>query len=99
MAQSPASAPKARVSEPATKLLEALRAFRREEARVRAIPAFRVISDRVLSALASAQPRNERELLAVHGIKPALAKKYGPRLLAIVRQQSHQTKTELRRTT
>ncbi len=67
------------------KLVEALRTFRREEARARAIPAFRVLSDRVLFAVAEGAPGSESELLQIQGVGPALAKKYGSRLVAIVR--------------
>ncbi|MFT3923702.1 MAG: DNA topoisomerase 3 [Myxococcales bacterium] len=68
------------------KLVEALRTFRREEARARSIPAFRVLTDRVLFALAEGCPASEAELLEIQGVGPALAKKYGPRLIAIVRE-------------
>jgi DNA topoisomerase-3 len=68
-----------------SKLVEALRAFRKEEAKVRSIPAFRVLTDRVLYAVAQECPRSERELLQVQGVGPSLAKKYGKRLIAIVR--------------
>ena len=71
-----------------TKLVEALRAFRREEAKARAIPAFRVLTDRVLHALASERPSSQRELLAIQGVSPTLAKKYGKRLLALLRDDS-----------
>jgi DNA topoisomerase-3 len=70
------------------KLVEALRSFRREEARARSIPAFRVLTDRVLFALAEGAPGSESELLEIQGVGPALAKKYGSRLIAIVRECS-----------
>jgi DNA topoisomerase-3 len=66
-------------------LVEALRNFRRDEAKARSIPAFRVLTDRVLYALASERPTSEAELLRVHGVGPALSKKYGPELLRIMR--------------
>jgi ATP-dependent DNA helicase RecQ len=67
------------------KLVDALKLFRRDEAKARAIPAFNVLTDRALYAVASERPRSEAELLAIQGIGPSLAKRYGPRLLAIVR--------------
>jgi superfamily II DNA helicase RecQ len=70
------------------KLVEALRSFRREEARARSIPAFRVLTDRVLLAVAEGAPGSESELLEIQGVGPALAKKYGSRLIAIVRECS-----------
>ena len=69
------------------KLVEALRAFRRDEAKAQGIPAFRVLTDRALINVAQERPRSEAELLAVHGVGPSLAKKYGPRLLAILRDE------------
>jgi DNA topoisomerase-3 len=40
--------------------------------------------NRTLQAIAEALPRDERELLAVHGMGPTLVDKYGSQLLAIV---------------
>ncbi len=66
-------------------LVEALREFRRGEAKSRSIPAFRVLTDRVLYAVARQQPLNEAELLAISGIGQSLVRKYGIHLLGIVR--------------
>jgi DNA topoisomerase III len=66
-------------------LVEALRAFRRSEAEARNVPAFRIITDRVLVAIAMERPQNESQLLDVQGVGPALAKRYGAKLLAIMR--------------
>jgi DNA topoisomerase-3 len=67
------------------KLVDALKNFRRDEARARSIPAFHVLTDRALYALAVEQPRSEAELLAIRGIGQSVAKRYGYRLLEIVR--------------
>ncbi len=66
-------------------LAAALRAWRLSEARKFGMPAFRVFPDRTLRALAEQQPRNESELLAVKGVGPGLTKKYGQKILSIVR--------------
>ena len=66
-------------------LVEALREFRREEARARSVPAFRILTDRVLFAIAQERPTSEAELLRVHGVSPSLTKKYGRELLRIMR--------------
>ncbi len=66
-------------------LIAALRAWRLSEARKSGVPAFRIFPDRTLLALAERQPGNEAELLAAPGIGPALARKYGEKILAIVR--------------
>ncbi|MET0287611.1 MAG: DNA topoisomerase 3 [Polyangiales bacterium] len=67
------------------KLLAALRAFRREEAATRGIPPFRVLTDRALHAIAQERPSSEAALRALPGVGPSVAKKYGTRLLRIVR--------------
>lgn len=63
-----------------------LKAWRLAEARRCRIPAFRILTDRALLALAEAAPRDEEGLLDVPGIGPALVKKYGPQVLRIVNQ-------------
>jgi DNA topoisomerase-3 len=67
-------------------LVDALRGFRRSEAAQRSVPAFRILTDRVLFAVAREQPRSESELLAIQGIGPAIVKKYGSNLIGIVRE-------------
>ena len=64
-------------------LAEALKLWRLGTAQKKGIPAFRVLTDRTLAHLAAARPRNTEELLAVTGIGPSLAQKYGKQLLAI----------------
>ena len=66
-------------------LVKKLKAWRLQEARRRRIPAFRILTDRTLAALAAARPSTERELLAIHGIGPKLAETYGDELMALCR--------------
>ena len=66
-------------------LVTALKTWRLHEARRRKIPAFRILTDRTLHALADARPATEDELLAVHGIGPKIAQTYGAALIAICR--------------
>ena len=66
------------------KLVEALREWRLSEARKRRTPAFHIFSDRTLRAIAAALPESEDALLAVPGIGPRLAAKYGKQVLAII---------------
>ncbi|MBW1688209.1 MAG: HRDC domain-containing protein, partial [Deltaproteobacteria bacterium] len=66
-------------------LVQALKEWRLGEARRRRIPAFRILTDRTLIAIAVATPRDEDALLAVTGIGPTLLRKYGERILAITR--------------
>jgi DNA topoisomerase-3 len=65
-------------------LVEALKAWRLSEARKQKIPAFRILTDRTLQALALARPRSDRALLAVSGIGPTLARKYGEEILRVL---------------
>jgi DNA topoisomerase III len=65
-------------------LFAALQRWRNAEAKRRRIPAFRIMTNAALAGIAASQPRTERELLAVKGIGPALAAKYGADLLALV---------------
>jgi DNA topoisomerase-3 len=80
---SPTAAEAAADADP--ELVEAIRGWRLAEARRRRIPAFRIFGDRTLHALAAARPAGESELLAVYGIGPGLAGKYGAALLRLVR--------------
>ncbi|RPH57099.1 hypothetical protein EHM82_02045, partial [bacterium] len=66
------------------RLFEALKAWRKTEAQKRRIPAFRILTDRALTALAAQRPRSEVELLEVPGIGPTIVQKYGRELLGIV---------------
>ena len=62
----------------------ALRAWRKEEARFRKVPAFRILTDKTLTGIAAALPRDEASLLRVSGIGPSIAERYGKVLLTIV---------------
>jgi DNA topoisomerase-3 len=78
-----ATAPPEREASPG--LVAALKEWRLAESRRRRVPAFRILTNRALEALAAAAPGNEEELLAVHGIGPAVARQYGRELLRLVR--------------
>ena len=69
---------------PEDALFQALRSWRLAEAKRTGLPAFRVLSDRTLMAIATDSPGDEDALLRVHGIGPALAKRYGSAVLGIV---------------
>ncbi|MBK9168582.1 MAG: HRDC domain-containing protein [Bryobacterales bacterium] len=51
--------------------------WRREEARKRGLPAFRILTDRSLDALLDSRPASAQELLAVPGVGLAFVEKYG----------------------
>ena len=65
-------------------LVEALKKWRLGEARRQRIPAFRVLTDKALYGIARARPEDERGLLKVRGIGPAISKRYGAAILEIV---------------
>jgi superfamily II DNA helicase RecQ len=66
-----------------SRLEEALRTFRLLEARRRGVPAFRIFSDRTLSAIAQRRPAKAAELLAVPGIGISAVEKYGRQIYRI----------------
>jgi len=70
---------------PQTSVVEALRAWRLDEARRHAIAPFVVLHDRTLMAIASQLPRSADELSEIPGIGPAKLAAYGEAILNIVK--------------
>ena len=68
------------------RLVEALRAWRRDEARRRQIPAYRIFNDRDLDDLARARPHDEQTLLRVRGMGPKRVSDFGAAILDVVRR-------------
>ena len=66
------------------RLFERLREWRLTEARKRGVPAFRILSDRVLAAICRARPADEEELLDISGIGPHTTRKFGRGILGVV---------------
>ncbi|OGR03148.1 MAG: hypothetical protein A2284_00125 [Deltaproteobacteria bacterium RIFOXYA12_FULL_61_11] len=64
-------------------LLPVLKAWRLQEAKRRRVPAFRILTDKALTALATDRPKSLTELLEIPGIGPKIAKTYGAKLLAL----------------
>jgi len=60
-----------------------LREWRAAEAKKRRVPAFVVMHDRTLNAVAAAKPANLRELLQVGGMGPAKVEKFGEAILLV----------------
>ncbi len=60
-----------------------IREWRAAEAKRLKIPAYVVLHDRTMEALAAARPRNPRELLAVVGMGPAKVERFGQELLRL----------------
>ena len=65
-------------------LFEALRSYRLKRASAQGVPPYVVASDRSLREIVAERPRTIDELLLVHGIGPAIAKRYGKGLLKVV---------------
>ena len=60
-----------------------LKEWRTGEAKRLRVPAYCVLHDRTLTAVASARPRNPRELIAVEGIGQAKVDKFGAAILGL----------------
>jgi DNA topoisomerase III len=73
---------------PATRASEvieaALKSWRLAEARRKKVPAFQILTDKTVAALALTHPRSNSELLAVKGIGPGIANKYGAEILRVL---------------
>ncbi len=66
-------------------LRSALRAWRKSEAQRQGVPAFRVLQNQSLEALAEIKPSTEDELLSIPGIGARIAGKFGSKILHIIR--------------
>ncbi len=79
------------VEEPAPKAADSkaavlLKEWRRAQAKKLGVPSFRVMSDRVLHAIADDQPANLAELMAIPGIGLKTVEKYGAQIYKILDQ-------------
>lgn len=68
---------------PSMKLVDELKAWRLALAKKRGIPAFRILTDRVLTAIATERPRDENDLQQISGVGDAILKKFGKQILNI----------------
>ena len=66
-----------------SRLVLELKTWRLELARKKGIPAFRILTDRVLGSIAQIRPRDENALLQIPGVGDALLKNYGKQILKI----------------
>jgi len=64
-------------------LVDALKSWRLETAMANSVPAYVVLTDKTLHAIAAGRPRNEGELIMIPGIGPAKLDAYGDDILAI----------------
>ena len=93
LVESPAAKPKSKKRAPpadvnlddaSPAVIDALKAWRREEARKRGVPAFVVMPDKTLYTLAVVRPRDVDVLRTVRGIGPKMADKYGAEILDVI---------------
>jgi ATP-dependent DNA helicase RecQ len=77
---------------PLEPIVEALRAWRLDEARRNGVAPFVILHDRTLIAIASMRPQSSDDLLAIPGIGPAKLATYGGAILAIVKVESEKFK-------
>ncbi len=68
-----------------TTLLHALRAWRRDEAAARGVPAFHIYTENTLHELALHKPQTNLALLNIRGIGPAKARQFGAATVEIIR--------------
>jgi DNA helicase-2/ATP-dependent DNA helicase PcrA len=78
--------PKGARTEADPPVLAALKAWRTSAAKAANVPAYVIFHDTTLAAVAEARPRSEAELLALPGLGPVKAARYGEALLAVVAQ-------------
>jgi DNA helicase II / ATP-dependent DNA helicase PcrA len=64
-------------------LLEALKAWRLERSKKDGVPAYVVLHDTTLEAIATARPQTEKELAALPGIGPTKLDRYGSEILRL----------------
>jgi DNA helicase-2/ATP-dependent DNA helicase PcrA len=80
------SGPLARPVEPSEfdeELVDRLKTWRLEVAVANSVPAYVVMNDKTLLAIAASRPTNERELIMIPGIGPSKLETYGDEILAI----------------
>jgi RecQ family ATP-dependent DNA helicase len=64
-----------------------LREWRASEARRLGVPAYLVLHDRTLTALAAERPKNPNEMLRIDGIGPAKVERFGEAILGLCRER------------
>ncbi len=87
------TAPAARIpNKPASaadsRLVERLRQWRLARSKAKRIPAFRILTDQTMYAIAAARPTSADELRAIHGVGDKIVEKFGKQILALVRAEA-----------
>ncbi len=63
---------------------KALREWRMKEAKKKGVPAFRILSDKVLSAIVDSRPESNADLLEVPGVGQKLVEKFGAQIFRVL---------------
>jgi DNA topoisomerase-3 len=80
-------------SGPSAALVATLRNWRLLESKRKRVPAFRVLTNRALVAIADARPGSAPDLKAVKGVGPKLLKQYGSQLVELCRRSGSKGNT------
>ena len=81
-----APAPEPVMEDADPRLLEELKSWRLREARKRRVPAFVILPDRTITAIAATRPRDPESLGGIKGIGPGKLNKYGEGILNLLRE-------------
>ena len=71
---------------PSGRAEESLRAWRLAAAKRQGVPAFRIMTDKVLTAIAQKKPKTAAQLLAIPGIGINSVEKYGAQIYRILNE-------------
>jgi len=66
-------------------LIDTLKRWRLNEARQRQVPAYTILSNRVLADIAASKPTSEDDLLAISGVGQGTVDKFGQQILGMIR--------------
>ena len=80
----PVEAKPVAVTAPDERIGRALRAWRLSEAKRQNVPAFRILSDRTLDAIAASRPETANELLSVPGVGLKVVERYGNQIFRLL---------------
>jgi ribonuclease D len=69
-----------------TGVLEALWEWREREAQRQNRPPFKIVTDQVLTTVATGRPRSQKELQRIRGLSSSQVKRYGQQMLAVVKK-------------
>jgi len=67
--------------------VRALKAWRRERAKVDDVPAYVVFHDSTLTSIAASRPASLAELARISGVGPTKLERYGEEVLAVLRER------------